>query len=270
MKRYEIDVAWEAGTSVPVTVYEQEGAGPLGVLFLHGVGGTGKAWTHQLRHLHSHGRLLAIDLPGFAGGQLPESVRTLSDLSPFVCRVLDTLGVDQVVWVGNSLGGRIALETALRAPERVQGLGLVCAAGVRAADVTVAQPGQVPPDEFDRLVFFQPERFTAKQSEASRQATSAARALYDRLASRTADMDFTERLGEIAVPAAVIWGRHDGVIPLPLGEKMAAGIPGAVLTVLERAAHAPQLEQPQGVNAALDELLQKVQNAMAAADRSER
>jgi pimeloyl-ACP methyl ester carboxylesterase len=267
MKRYEVMVESEAGTSVPVTVYEQAGVGPLTVLFVHGVGSTGKAWTHQLRSLHGHGRMLALDLPGFVGGVLPESVRTLSDLSPLVCRVLDTLEVEQAVWVGNSLGGRIALETALRAPERVQGLGLICAAGVRVADVTVTQPGHVAPEEFDRLVFYEPERFTAKQSQVSRQATAAAWTLYDRLAAGTEEMDFTEELGQITVPVQVIWGRHDGVIPLPLGERLAAGIPGAELTVLEQAAHAPHLEQRQGVNAALDKLLQKVRDRQAAGAR---
>jgi pimeloyl-ACP methyl ester carboxylesterase len=253
VKRMEVEVA-----GVPVTLYEVEGEGTATVLFLHGVGGTGKMWSLQMRNLRSFGCMLAVDLPGFAGAELPPSMCSLSDYAPLFVGLLDSLDIDRAVWVGNSLGGRIALEAALQAPERVSGLGLVCAAGIRLPDVQVVPPNSMAAAEFDKLVFYQPERYVSMQSEASRQATIESRALYERLVQNTELMDFQDRLGEIHVPTRVIWGRHDGVVPLPIGEAFARGISNAHLTVIEQAAHVPHVEQPQAVNRELALLLEEV------------
>lgn len=256
MKRTERQVA-----GVPVKLYEVDKSGTeqsdLPVLFLHGAGSTGKVWWQQMRGLSGYGRMIALDLPGFAGAG-EERFASLSDFAPFICRLLDELEIPAAVWVGNSLGGRIAVEAALERPERVLGLGLVCSAGVRLEGVHVASPHSLSKEEFDARLFYRPERFTALQTEESRQATMKARAYYDRLMQHTPQMSFQDRLGEIQVPAAVIWGRHDGVIPLAVGEAFACGIPRAKLTVLEASAHIPQVEQPQDVTASLRQLLQEV------------
>ncbi|MGZ4121956.1 MAG: alpha/beta fold hydrolase, partial [Tumebacillaceae bacterium] len=73
MKRLQVEVS-----GVPVTVYEMAGEGTANVLFLHGVGGTGKMWSLQMRNLKAYGRMLAVDLPGFAGEALPASITSLS------------------------------------------------------------------------------------------------------------------------------------------------------------------------------------------------
>jgi len=257
MKRFTI-----RADSTDVTVYEQAGDGELTVLFLHGVGSTAKVWSQSMRHLRDFGRIVAIDLPGFAGGSaLPPTIGDLSDLAPFVCRVLDALGIESAVWVGNSLGGRIAVEACLNAPERVRGLGLICSAGVRLPGVEIATPYSMGEEAFNRRVFYEPERFFSLQSPASRQATLDSRRRYEELMERTEVMDFSGRLHEIRVPTTLIWGRHDGVIPLAIGEAFARGIAGAQLHVLEEAAHAPHLEQPERVNHLLAALLSAVSPA---------
>lgn len=257
MKRFTIQA-----DSTDVTVYEQTGDGELTVLFLHGVGSTGKVWSQSMRHLQAVGRVVAIDLPGFAGASLlPPTVDTLSDLAPYVCRVLDALGIEAAVWVGNSLGGRIAVEACLNSPERVLGLGLICTAGVRLPGVEIATPYSLGEEEFNRRVFYEPERFFSLQSATSRQATLDSRRRYEQLMERTEVMDFSDRLHEIQVPTTLIWGRHDGVIPVAIGEAFARGIAGAQLHVLEQAAHAPHLEQPEQVNHLLAALLSAVSPA---------
>lgn len=249
MKRIQVEVA-----GAPAVVYEIQGEGTGTVLFLHGVGSTGKVWFAQMRALQSFGRMIAVNLPGFTGGELPDTIHTLTDLAPWVCRVLDELEVESALWVGNSLGGRIAAEAALEAPERVQGLALLCSAGVRLPEVIVTQPNEVSAEEFNSRVFYRAERFASIQSEAGRQATTAARELYAQLVASTEVMDLKDRLAEISVPTSVIWGRHDGVVPLAIGEEFANGIPGARLLVLEESAHAPHLEQPMEVNRELQRL----------------
>ncbi|TCP52883.1 pimeloyl-ACP methyl ester carboxylesterase [Tumebacillus sp. BK434] len=253
MKRYGVRVDGRE-----VRIYEQPGAAGLTMVFLHGVGSTGKAWAYQMRGLKASGRMIAVEVPGFSGvGELPETVGELSDLAPFVLRVLDVLGVADAIWVGNSLGGRIALEAALGAPQRVRGLVLAGSAGIRLPGVEMPQLHALRPEELERRLFWQPELFHALQTEQSRAAAQAARRLYDRLAAATAVMDLRTRLGEVQVPALVIWGRHDGVIPLPIGEALAAGLTAAELLVLDHAAHVPQIEQPERVLAAILRFLGK-------------
>jgi len=246
------------GTSV--NVYEAGSGTGLPVLFLHGVGGNGKVWMPLMRPLREQGRLLAVDLPGFTDGTLPASIRTLSDYPSLFGRLLDELEIRAAVWVGNSLGGRIALEAALQLPERVLGLGLIGSAGVRAQGCPAVRLDELTEEEFNLRAFRHPEKFTAFERYGGKRdaGREGARALYARLADATDWMDFTPLLAEVHVPVRVIWGRYDGILPVELGEKLAAGIPGAVLTVLEEAAHAPHLEAPGVVTRELARLLAQV------------
>jgi pimeloyl-ACP methyl ester carboxylesterase len=254
MKRYQV---WVDGRDV--RIYEQKGSGQLTVVFLHGVGSTSKVWAYQMRGLSRFGRMLAVEVPGLSGvSELPETVRDLSDLAPFVGRVLDEVKAKEAVWVGNSLGGRIALEAALLFPERVRGLVLAGSAGVRLPGVEVPRLQSLPPKELDRRLFFQPELFEAFQTEASRAASAKARQLYDRLAAASRTMNLHSRLGDISAKTLVIWGEHDGLIPLSVGKAVAAGIPNARLIVMERSAHVPQIEQPEQVLHALQEFLSEL------------
>ncbi|MGB8957226.1 MAG: alpha/beta hydrolase [Tumebacillaceae bacterium] len=251
MKRKQLEIGHKIAT-----VYEVAGTGDVAAVFLHGVGGNGRMWAGTMRALRRYGRMISIDLPGFADHREP--LEDLSAYAPFVGEVLAALDIEAAVWVGNSFGGRIALEAALELPERVRGLALLCSAGVHVAGVPVVPPNSIPKEEFDRLAFYNTERFTMLQSEESRQTTMRSGELYATLAGRTAVLDFAQRLGEIRVPTHVIWGRHDGVLPLPIGEWIAGQIPGAELTVLERTAHVPQLERPAEVEAVVQRLFDRV------------
>jgi putative sterol carrier protein len=103
------------------------GAGPT-ILLVHGLGASKISWLPVLSPLAERYRVLVPDLPGHG-----ESDKIRTDYSPrFFARVLrhflDAMGVDQAMVAGNSMGGRIAIELALRSPGRVAGLGLVAPA----------------------------------------------------------------------------------------------------------------------------------------------
>ncbi|WP_245884536.1 alpha/beta fold hydrolase [Tumebacillus permanentifrigoris] len=241
-----------------LSLYVVEGEGPLTGLFLHAVGGTSKMWAYQMRHLKSFGRMISVDIPGFSGDKMPAGISSLSQYVELMTGVLDEFGVEQAVWVGNSLGGRISLETAAKHPERVAGLGLLCTAGVWLGEQREKMPTEAPKEEFDKAVFYQPEKFSMVVTDAGKRQSLESRRRYELLADQTEDMNFRDRLHEIDVPTHVIWGRHDGVIQVEVGEYIANHIAGAKLLVLEEAAHIPQVEQPHAVNADLDELFQAV------------
>ncbi len=98
------------------------------VAFVHGAQHDHSVWTLQSRYLAHHGRaVLALDLPGHgrsAGAPLP-SIETLGQ---WLLAALDAFGVERASLVGHSMGSLIALETAGRAPQRIERLALVATA----------------------------------------------------------------------------------------------------------------------------------------------
>ena len=126
------------------------------VLAIHGLGGTKGSFLPTVAALSDHFRVVAVDLPGFGDSDKPIGAsycpRFFADA---MIDLLDALGLDRVELIGNSLGGRVALEVALRCPERAGRLALLGAfvgvetaapvgAGV-AARATGAWPGATRP-----------------------------------------------------------------------------------------------------------------------------
>ena len=103
----------------------EAGRGPV-VVALHGLGGTKASFLPTLALMREHYRVIAVDLPGFGDSVKP--LRAPFD-APYFARVmtsvLDALGLERAHLVGNSMGGRIALEMALTASDRVDRLVLL-------------------------------------------------------------------------------------------------------------------------------------------------
>jgi pimeloyl-ACP methyl ester carboxylesterase len=96
------------------------------VVLLHGLGATSASFLPTIRDLSADHRVIALDLPGFG-----ESGKPLRPLRPaffarHVVAMLDELRIRHAHLVGNSMGGRVALEVALRYPYRVSRLALLC------------------------------------------------------------------------------------------------------------------------------------------------
>lgn len=124
--------------------YLTAGEGPP-LMLLHGAGDNALDWQWVLPDLGATHRVYAPDLPGS-----PNSARPAADYSPafftrFVAEFLDTLGIERAAFIGNSLGGLVALRLALSEPKRVKALILVDSAGlgraVNPAFTSVNVPG---------------------------------------------------------------------------------------------------------------------------------
>jgi pimeloyl-ACP methyl ester carboxylesterase len=237
-----------------IRAYRSGTSGPF-VLFLHGTGGSGKAWYHQLRRLAPDYRAIALDLPGYGHSELTEGVTSVDDYAPFVIRCLDALGVDRAVVVGNSMGGRVCLQLALDHPERVQGLVLVDSSGIRVPGVPMLSPADVGAEEFARALFFRPAMSSVPAGRPAWLDTM------ERLTQRPLRGDLGDRLGEIAVPTLILWGQHDRVIPPAYAEALHRGIRGSQLVWIARAGHVPMLERPGEVNEALAGFLEVMRRA---------
>jgi pimeloyl-ACP methyl ester carboxylesterase len=104
------------------------------LVLIHGLGGRWQSWLETIPRIASQRRVVALDLPGFGRSQPPREAISIPRYAQTVERVCDLLGLDRVIVVGNSMGGFVAAELALRFPARVERLVLVSAAAVSIGD----------------------------------------------------------------------------------------------------------------------------------------
>jgi pimeloyl-ACP methyl ester carboxylesterase len=259
--------------------YLEEGRGPATVL-VHGLGGFAESWRHNVPELARHGRVIALDLPGFGRSGKPRRAYTLDFLAQALDRFLRALGVDTVRLVGHSLGGAVAARFALEHPGRVERLAFLGAA-VPGFDLrpswiyrTLSLPGlgemlsslitpRICATALERC-FAHPDveeiRFFVEHEYAAR-ASRAGRAAYLSLL-RSAKGDFTVdadayrgALSRLGRGVLVVHGLQDRVIPVAHARQVADGLGVAQPRWLDRCGHFPQIEHVAAVNAYLTEFL---------------
>lgn len=236
---------------VPVTVTES-GAGHRPVLLLHGGAGpdsvTGFGGALAARFPL---RVLSPVYPGFAGTERPGWLDSIGKLAGVLGGLLEELDLTEVIVAGNSIGGWVASEVALAAPERVGRLVLIDAAGLDSAEHPIADFFSLTPDQVAELSWANPEGRRidpAAMPEAQRAILLGNREALTAYGGRSmTDPTLAARLGGITAPTLVIWGEADRIVTPAYGKEYAAGIPGATFTVVPAAGHLPQLENPEAV-----------------------
>lgn len=214
-------------------------------------------WLPQLPALTRSWRVLRYDLPGHGGAPPPAGPFTVEDLADGIVRLLDDLGIDRAAYAGVSLGGAVGTALALRAPDRLGSLVLCCTSPrfggpepwhERAGLVRREDVGPVADTAAGR--WFTPEFTGAEPYVAMLRATHPGG--YAACCDALARFDVTGRLGEISAPTLVIAGAQDAPTP-PEGhaDRLAAGIPDARLTVIDRAGHLANVERPDQVTDAI-------------------
>jgi 2-succinyl-6-hydroxy-2,4-cyclohexadiene-1-carboxylate synthase len=231
-------------------------------VLLHGFTQTRQSWRRTTAALGGRYRAIAPDLPGhgLAAQRRPAS---FSACAAYVRALAD----EPCVLVGYSMGGRIALYTALALPDLVQRLVLVSASpGI--ADAAEREERRRSDDALaDRIeaigiVAFAQE-WGAQELFAGQDERVAAAAHADRLRNTPDGLaaalrglgtgvmpPLWDRLGELAMPVSLIVGERDAKFRAIAG-RMAPAIPGSRVEVVDGAGHAPQLEQPEIVAAAI-------------------
>jgi pyruvate dehydrogenase E2 component (dihydrolipoamide acetyltransferase) len=244
------------------------------VLFLHGFGGDLDNWLFNLDAVAAHSSVIAIDLPGHgqSGVQMPTAVssaqvradetqagQTLSRFAAFVLHLLDQIDVERVHAVGHSMGGAIAAQMALTAPDRVASLVLIAPAGLGAEINTAYLSGFVAASsrrELKPVV----EQLFAEPNLVSRQLLDdllkykrldGVSALLTQLGADlfgggTQTALPVAQLAGSAIPTTLIWGREDRIIP---AAQAAAAGSSASVHVLDGAGHMVMMEKASEVNA---------------------
>jgi pimeloyl-ACP methyl ester carboxylesterase len=228
-------------------------AGIRPVIYLHGAGGTHQHWRYQVRDL-PHTESYALDLPGHgqSEGDGRESIQAYAD---WLIAFLEAAGLGPSILVGHSMGGAIALLTALQKPSRVAGLGLVATgARLRVAPALL----QALREDFSGAVAlmgdwaYGPEAPQEMVRLGQRQlAATAPGVLYgDFLACD--GFGVVDRLGEITAPTLVLCGTQDRMTPVKYAAFLRDNIHGARLHLVEGAGHMLMIENPGEVAQAVD------------------
>ena len=242
-----VDIRIEGGETVQVNLTDR-GAGRT-FLFLHGGGGpqTVSPFAEQFA-AQRPARAITPTHPGFAGTPRPHSLSTVRGLAQLYTRMLDELGTERVIVVGNSIGGWIAAEMALVQPSRSTAFVIVDGVGIDVPGHPIADFFSLTPRQVAELSYHDPDRYgidPSKLPAAAVEAMAGNRASLAVYAGRSMnDPTLAGRLAGVARPVLVLWGEADRIADVDYGRALAAAIPGARFELMAETGHLPQIESP--------------------------
>ena len=221
------------------------------LVWLHSLEGTDTA-APWFAGLSEHFDVIAPSLPGFGHSELPREFRRIDDLVHFQATLLDHLDVRGAVLAGCGFGGWLAAELAARSCERLSGLVLVDAFGVKHGgrdDRDIADIHVEPAERMLELTWFDPQAGRsdpASMSDADLLRIARSRETFTFFGWKPYlhNPGLKRWLRRIRVPAQVLWGEADRWVTPAYGRRYAELIPNAGFALIERAGHYPHLERP--------------------------
>jgi len=259
-----------------VDIGEQKAERPM--LFVHGLSGQWQNWLENIPRFAKVRRVVALDLPGHGRSEMPHDRITIELYGEYVAELCEQLGLSPAVVIGNSMGGFVSAELAIRRPESVERLMLLSSAGVSQMDIarspvlaggkvaaflatsTVAQHRWIARRPLLRhLILFavarHPSLLKADVTFEGLMKGSGKPGFDDALRA-CLEYDFRDRLPQIGCPVLVLWGEKDAIIPHRDADKFVEMIDGARKIILKDTGHVPMMERPSTFNATLEEFLQ--------------
>jgi pimeloyl-ACP methyl ester carboxylesterase len=254
------------------TSYLEAGSGEP-VLMLHGSGPgvSGLAnWQHNIPSLSQRFHVLAPDIVGFGATERPDDIiYSLPTWTDHVWAFLDAHGIEKTAIVGNSLGGRIALQMAIDRPDRITKMVLMGAPGVgmTLTDGLVALRGYEPShhamrDLLRNYFAVDPTMITDElvairyQASIADGAYEAYRAMFFDPRHAGSELGITEDdVRAIATPTLLVHGREDKVVPVGVSVTMLGLLPKADLHVFSACGHWTQIERADEFSALVSDYL---------------
>jgi pimeloyl-ACP methyl ester carboxylesterase len=268
---------WEIELHGHRVIYRIAGDGPP-VVLIHGMVNSSRHWEQVALRLADRYTVVAPDLLGHGDSA---AVRGDYSLGAHACSIRDlltTIGIDRATVVGHSLGGGIAMQFFYQFPQRVERLALISSGGL-GHEVSPMLRGAALPGASAGLWLVANRRVGAALDRAGQrmrargsrrgvylqavarairplQEAAARRAFLQTLRSvidvrgqHVSAIDRLYLLGEL--PTLIVWGERDNTIPMAHGLAAHELIPNSRFVTLPRAAHFPNLEDPEGLADAL-------------------
>lgn len=244
-------------------VHVIEGGEGTPLLLVHGLGGP-RAWQRVLEALSHHFRVLSVDLPGFGESDPPQRSYASGDYAEFLFNLTCVLEARKIILCGISWGGEIAVRFADRHPDRVDRLVLLCSTGLHhreyagnrlvarivqgLLETAVLRSGWLI-DRASRRSYYSIEsrpaglcnRFSEDLGKAGRRRAFSA-AFLDAFQG---DPDFSARLSRLTIPALVVWGRNDAIVPMKDALELHRHMPDSRLELIPQCGHSIPLEKPR-------------------------
>jgi pimeloyl-ACP methyl ester carboxylesterase len=260
--------------------YKTYGQGEPTFILLHGFGASVFSWREVVDPLSEFGTVIAYDRPAFGLTERPLEWEGESPYSPqvqvdIVISLMDKLGVEKAILVGNSAGGTVSMQVALQYPERVQALILVDAAVYAGGGAPswsrpilktpqmnhvgplIARQLQAQGVEFIKTAWHDPSKITQDIFDGYQkplQIENWDKALWQ-LTVASEESGLVERLAEITMPTLVITGDDDRIVPTEQSLRLADELPNAELKVIAQSGHLPHEEKPVEFMQAVTEFL---------------
>ena len=263
--------------------YIDQGQGDV-LLLIHGLGSNAKGWNRNIDALSKTHRVLAVDLPGYGHSDKGYYDYTLPFYAQVLKEFLNGLGIEKATYVGHSMGGQIALVSALQYPETVDQLVLVSPAGfetftdgegdwmrrvvsakfvsettVRGVAINLKSNFYEAPEEADFMITDRLQVRGASDFDRYCYAVSLN-------VAAMIDSPVYDRLGDINQRTLVLFGENDNLIPnrflhgdetATVAVPGAAKLPNAELRMLPKCGHFVQFEKPEETNQAIEAFLSR-------------
>ena len=224
------------------------------VILLHGYSDSWFSWSRVLPLFPASWRVYALDQRGHGESDRPLSGYAMRDLGADVLAFMDAKGIRRATVVGHSLGGFVAQQVAIQAPDRIERLVIVASGpdvrmvnGVAELEAAVLGLADPVPVEFIREfqastihVPVPPEFYERVVAESTKLPARVWHALLKGMVDATpAD------LSAARFPTLLLWGDKDAVFPRATQDDLQARIPGARLLVFPETGHAVHWERPE-------------------------
>lgn len=246
--------------------YAEAGQGDPLVL-IHGLGGSRRDWELQWPALTPHFRMVTPDLRGHGVSPRPPGPYRIGLFAADVAMLMRRIEARPAHVVGLSLGGAVAQQLALDAPELVRSLVLVNTAasfvsdgwrrrlmGVQRFAATYFRGmDKVAADVAQRL--FPHEEQAPLRNEATARLSVNAPSAYRNSLMAIARFNAIDQLSSITCPTLVISGDTDYAVPMSVKERLAGGLPNSRLVVIPHSGHATPMDQPEAFNKLVLEFL---------------
>ncbi|MEK6754709.1 MAG: alpha/beta hydrolase [Bacteroidota bacterium] len=255
--------------------YIEQGSGDHTLLLVHGLASNGGFWRYNIGELAKRHRVLAVDLPGYGKSSKGIYPYTMSFYADVLSQLLKQLGIEQVTYVGHSMGGQIGIVFSLNHTSQMEKLILVSPAGIESFSrgdgdwlKSVMTVDYVKKTTEDRMranlalnFYSYDDKFEWMVEERARMAKAkdfedfcyaVVRSVHGML-----DEPTTKRLKDVSVPTLMIFGEKDGLIPNPILHGGSAAdiatigvsiIPNSTLTIVPSAGHMVMMERADMFN----------------------
>jgi pimeloyl-ACP methyl ester carboxylesterase len=224
-----------------------EKGGGKPVIMLHGLFGHAANWNGIMTGLSEQYGAIALELPYM---ELEKEDCSVERLSGYVLGFADSRGIDSAIYIGNSLGGHIALDIAIKRPSRVDALILTGSSGL--FERSYEEDLEIHPTKpYVRKkvseIFFDEEMVTDELVDDVYNAVNDKRTRLKALRLMKSARNYNVRglLPRIKCPTLLIWGKDDAITPPEVAKEFKEGIKGSRLEFIDRCCHAPMMEYPE-------------------------